>query len=106
MTFKFTTTLIALVLIETCVAHCLAMIFFFFFSSDLFATVLRGPSAQARRKPSPGPHKGVRGSPQKSKAGKASLDARAAGRLAAASCARGGGWAKAHRRDDLRAGGR
>ena len=43
---------------------------------------------------------------QKSKAGKASLDVRAAGRLAAASCARGGGWAEAHRRGDLRAGGR
>ena len=48
----------------------------------------------------------VQGSPQESKAGKASLDARAASRLAAASCTRGGGCAKAHRRDDLRAGGR
>ena len=49
---------------------------------------------------------GGQGSPQKSKAGKASLDARAANRLAAASCARGGGWAEAHRRGDLRAGAR
>ena len=78
--------------------------FWVFFSSDLFATV-RGPSAQARPRPSPGPRKGDQGSPQRSKAGKASLDARAAGKLAAASCARGGGWAKAHQRDDLRARG-
>ena len=80
--------------------------FLLFFFSDLFATVLRGPSAQARPRPSPGPHRGVQGSPQKSKAGKASSDARAASWLAGASCARGGGWAKAHRSDDPRAGGR
>ena len=67
----------------------------FFLPSDLFANILRGPSAQARPRPSPGPHKGGQGSPQKSKAGKASLDVRAAGRLAAASCAQGGGWAEA-----------
>ena len=59
------------------------------FFSDLSATVLRGPSAQARPRLSPGLHRGDQGSPQKSKAGTASLDARAAGWLAAASCARG-----------------
>ena len=72
----------------------------FFFPSDLLQPSLRGPGARARTKSKATAV--AQGSPQKSKAGNASWDA---GRLAAARCVRGCGWGKAHRKDDLRAGG-
>ena len=66
------------------------------FCSRPCAAPVHGPE------PSPKPHAVAQGSPQKSKAGNASWDT---GRLAAARCVRGCGWGKAHRKDDLRAGG-